>query len=75
MDANKRFAVCVDNTDYRAALEVRKVYQVLPDPAAAARSYVRIIDESGQDYLYPRKNVPAAKTEAGDPGDIDQGSQ
>lgn len=55
MAAKMRFAVCVDNTDYRAALEVRKVYQVLPDPAAAARSYLRIIDESGQDYLYPRR--------------------
>jgi hypothetical protein len=53
--SNRRFAVCVDNTDYTAALEVRKIYQVLPDAAAAARSYLRIIDESGEDYLYPRR--------------------
>jgi hypothetical protein len=53
--ANRRFAVCVDNADYTAALEVRKIYQVLPDAAAAARSYLRIIDESGEDYLYPRR--------------------
>ena len=53
MAAEKRFAVCVDNTDYPASLELRKVYQVLPDPAAAARSYLRVIDESGEDYLYP----------------------
>ena len=55
MASDKRFAVCVDNTDYTAALELRKIYQVLPDPAAAARSYLRIIDESDQDYLYPRR--------------------
>lgn len=54
MPSDKKFAVCVDNTDYPAALEVRKVYQVLPDPAAASRAYLRIIDESGEDYLYPR---------------------
>jgi hypothetical protein len=54
MAADKQFAVCVDNTDYTAALEVRKIYQVLPDPVAASRSYVRIIDESGEDYLYPK---------------------
>src|SRR3954463_14707905 len=55
MASEKRFAVCVDNSDYPASLEVRKVYQVLPDPAAAARSYLRIIDESGEDYLYPSR--------------------
>jgi hypothetical protein len=51
----KRFVVCVDNSDYTAALELRKIYQVLPDSAAASRSYLRIIDESGEDYLYPSK--------------------
>lgn len=55
MPSDKKFAVCVDNTDYTAALEVRKVYQVLPDPAAVSRAYVRIIDESGEDYLYPSR--------------------
>ena len=55
MPSEKRFAVCVDNRDYPASLELRKVYQVLPDQAAAARSYLRVIDESGQDYLYPRR--------------------
>lgn len=55
MPSDRRFAVCVDNTDYAAALEVRKVYQVLPDPAAVARSYLRVIDESGEDYLYPSR--------------------
>src|SRR3954471_3577246 len=55
MASRKQFAVCVDNTDYSAALEVRRIYQVLPDPTAAARSYLRVIDESGEDYLYPNK--------------------
>src|SRR5215208_3359196 len=55
MGADKHFAVCVGNRDYSAALEVSKIYQVLPDPVAASRSYVRIIDESGEDYLYPKR--------------------
>ena len=46
------FALCITN---RGAddLEIRKVYRVLPDKAAAATGYLRIIDESGEDYLYP----------------------
>ena len=48
-----RFAVCVKNEDYPASLEVRKIYQVIPDARAAERRLVRVIDESGEDYLYP----------------------
>jgi hypothetical protein len=55
MATEKEFAVCVDNSDYPTALEVRKVYQLLPDPAAQSHSYVRVIDESGEDYLYPSR--------------------
>lgn len=47
-----RFALCVKNDDCED-LEVRKVYQVLPDDDAAAEGYVRVVDESGEDYLYP----------------------
>ena len=47
------FVVCVDNTDYPASLERRKIYQVLPDEQAAEHSLVRVVDESGEDYLYP----------------------
>ena len=47
------FVVCVDNTDYPASLERRKIYQVLPDEQAEQHSLVRVIDESGEDYLYP----------------------
>jgi hypothetical protein len=49
----QQFAVCVKNEDYPASLEVRKIYEVLPDDKAARHGMVRIIDESGKDYLYP----------------------
>ena len=48
----KPFALCIDNTDYRASLIPGKVYRILPDPAAAKDDLVRIVDESGKDYLY-----------------------
>ena len=47
-----RFVVCVANTDCED-LKVRKIYQTLPDEAATADGLVRIVDESGEDYLYP----------------------
>lgn len=50
--AEPRFVVCVRNEDCED-LELRKIYQVLPDEAAAEDGYVRIVDESGEDYLYP----------------------
>ena len=51
----KRFVVCVRNTGYPASLELRKIYQALRDPDAEAHGLVRVIDESGEDYLYPGK--------------------
>jgi hypothetical protein len=48
-----RFAVCVDNSEYPASLEVHKIYRVLPDKDAERDGDLRIIDESGEDYLYP----------------------
>ena len=48
-----RFLLCIQNDGYPASLEVRKVYQAVPDASAAGRGYVRVIDESGEDYLYP----------------------
>jgi hypothetical protein len=48
-----RYAVCVSNKAYPASLERRKIYQVLPDPQAASHDLIRVIDESGEDYLYP----------------------
>ena len=47
-----RFAVCIDNGDYPASLEPRKLYEVLPDAPAQPRGQLRVIDESGEDYLY-----------------------
>ncbi len=48
-----RFAVCVDNDGYPASLELHKIYRVLPDEGAQADGDLRIVDESGKDYLYP----------------------
>jgi hypothetical protein len=48
-----RFAICVDNADYPASLEARKLYEVLPDEAAVAQGQLRVVDESGDHYLYP----------------------
>jgi hypothetical protein len=46
-------AVCVDNSDYEMSLERRKVYALLPDEDAARHGYVRVVDETGEDYLFP----------------------
>jgi len=48
-----RYVICVRNGTYRASLELRKVYRVLEDPAAEKSSLTRVIDESGEDYLFP----------------------
>ena len=49
----KRFAICINNQDYPASLELRKIYQVLPDERAAQHQMIRVVDESEEDYLYP----------------------
>ena len=49
----KEFVVCLKNRGYEVSLERRKIYQVLPDPEAAKHKQLRVIDESGEDYLYP----------------------
>lgn len=53
--AEPQFVVCVRNKNYAASLELRKLYRVLPDPAAAKLGQLRVIDESGEDYLYPQQ--------------------
>ena len=50
----KHFVVCVRNTGYPTSLELRKIYQALCDADAEAHGLMRVIDESGEDYLYPR---------------------
>ncbi len=50
------FVLCIDDGGYPESLEVRKVYATLPDERAAARDYIRVIDETGEDYLYPARH-------------------
>ena len=51
--SGRQFAVCVDNSEYPASLELHKIYRVLPDEDATADGDLRVVDESGEDYLYP----------------------
>ena len=48
-----KFAICINNHGYEASLEQRKLYEVLPDAEASKHGQLRIIDESGEDYLFP----------------------
>lgn len=50
------FALCIDNTDYQASLVLGKVYRIIPDPKAARDDLVRIVDESGEDYLFHKSH-------------------
>ena len=47
------FVVCVKSEGYEASLEPRKIYRVIEDPRAESKSLLRVVDESGEDYLYP----------------------
>jgi hypothetical protein len=49
----KGFAVCLRNGGFAASLEVRKLYPFVHDPDAEANNLIRVVDESGEDYLYP----------------------
>ncbi|MBI4653903.1 MAG: hypothetical protein HY752_02780 [Nitrospirae bacterium] len=51
----KHFMICVDNRGYESSLETRKLYEVLTDKVAEKHYQIRVIDESGEDYLYPEK--------------------
>jgi len=50
----QHYVLCVNNEKYQTSLEARKIYQCVPDPQAKAHGQIRVIDESGEDYLYPR---------------------
>ena len=52
--SSKQFVVCVDNEGYPASLEKRKIYLALRDPGAEKHGLIRVVDESGDDYLYPK---------------------
>ena len=49
----EQYALCIENRDCDD-LEIRKLYRIVPDDEAAHEAYLRVIDESGEDYLYPR---------------------
>jgi hypothetical protein len=51
----KGFAVCLRNGGFDASLEVRKLYPFISDPEAEANNLIRVVDESGEDYLYPAR--------------------
>ena len=51
-DQTLQFALCLNNEGYHASLEIGKLYRVIPDEEAAAHGYIRIIDESGEDYAF-----------------------
>jgi len=53
MKSEAQYVICVRNKGYAASLELRKIYQVLPDKAGLKHHQIRVIDESGEDYLYP----------------------
>ena len=50
-----QLVICVENEDYPASLEKRKIYEAIPDPDAVKNNQLRVIDESGEDYLYPEE--------------------
>lgn len=50
---HSNYVVCVKNDGYEASLELRKIYQMTFDKSAEARQLLRVVDESGEDYLYP----------------------
>lgn len=49
------YAICLDNRGFEVSLEVRKLYEILVDAQAGQHQQIRVIDESGEDYLYPEK--------------------
>jgi hypothetical protein len=55
LDPSVALAICVKNDGYDASLELRKVYEFLPDAEASDRDQLRVVDESGEDYLYPKE--------------------
>jgi len=61
----RQFVICIDNSGYPASLELHKIYSVLPDQRAAEDDYLRVIDESGEDYLYSAKRFLPVPSGAG----------
>lgn len=55
----RRFVFCLDNSGYEVSLEARKVYLALPDPDSEKLGLLRVVDESGDDYLFPKQRFIA----------------
>jgi hypothetical protein len=56
MNTHTKYAICINNKNYEASLIPRKIYEVVPDERAEKDDFIRIIDESGEDYLYHNKH-------------------
>lgn len=68
-EETKQFAVCLNNNEYPASLEVGKLYRVIPDEQASTEGYLRVVDESGEDYAFAANRfylvqLPASVEEA-----------
>jgi hypothetical protein len=59
--APKRLYICLDNSGYEVSLEKRKIYVGVPDARAERLGHIRIVDESGESYLYPADRFIAAE--------------
>ena len=59
--ASRRLLICLDNSGYEVSLERRKIYVAIPDVEAARHGRVRVVDESGDDYLYPEERFIEAE--------------
>jgi hypothetical protein len=59
--AARRLVICIDNSGYEASLERRKIYVSIPDGRAERLGQLRVIDESGEDYLYPKESFVRAE--------------
>ena len=62
----EKYVVCIKGDDeYHFSLKFRSIYRVLPDAVAAKHGWIRVIDETGEDYLYPRSRFEAVDLTAG----------
>ncbi|MBZ5647752.1 MAG: hypothetical protein LAN37_11070 [Acidobacteriia bacterium] len=61
MPNKQRFVICIKNQGYSASLEIRKLYATMPDAQLEKRGFLRVVDESGEDYIYPASLFIAAE--------------
>ena len=61
MDTKPQFVICIKNEDYPASLQLWKIYRVLPDEKGARHNLIRVIDESGEDYLFAASHFVPVK--------------